>query len=321
MTQQAKKRQHYVPQFYLNSFASKRKKNFKITFYDKVSKSDVPVNVRDVAQENKFYNVTAQNFKETFGFEPPSDYNEQELEDTFSVYEGQWATVFREISERYEKEKISNKFQFPFISSSEKKSLSSFIALQAIRTPAFRDRANLLSGFLEKNLDNELAALFKDRQYDDAHFYIHILSGVLDRLSENFLDNFNWVCAFSEKPLITSDNPLAQIFHLKNRSQYNGKDWPEPPYFEEYSIALTPNILLILSHKNDEGFESLIPKSDFLLTDHLHIRYTRYHIINSSRKIFFFDKTELKYIKKRISYMIQNKENYLDNTKFIVSAP
>lgn len=320
MSKQIKKRQHYVPQFYLNQFAFKVKRNnFFVNHYDKVLGMSFTDNVKNVAEEHKFYDVKAKSLEEKYGLSVPDDFDEQELENKFAFFEGEWSIVIKAITERYLKS--NGIFPMPFLTTEEKSSLSRFIALQAIRTPSFRDRANRLANFLSKNLDEKFASVFEEMEYDELNFYLHIHSGVIDRLAENILENFNWITAFSEKRLITSDNPLSQVFHLRHSNQYDGVNWPKPPYFEEYSIALNPNVLLILAQKDNKGFESLIPSEDFFLNDRLHRRYTRHHIINSSRKIIYFDKEQLNYVKGMMFRMSQRKEDFLDNSKFIVSAP
>jgi hypothetical protein len=320
MSKQVKKRQHYVPQFYLRQFAFKVKKDKDhiINHYDKVLNMNRADNVNNVAEEHKFYDVPSKSLQEKYGLVVPKDYDEQELENTFAFFEGEWGAVFRKISEKYNKE--SNAQPTQFLTDEEKGPLSRFIALQAIRTPAWRNKANKMAQFIA-GVDKNLARIFDEFDYDEFNFYFHIHSGVIDRLSNYIRDNFNWIIAYSKKRLITTDNPLAHVVHLKYRSQYAENSWPAPPYFEEYSIALNPHLLLILAQKDKTGFETLFPSSDFGLTNRLHLRYTRHHIINASRKIFYFDNEQLKYVKDMMYRMASRGEDFQDNTKYIVSVP
>ncbi|MEI2393594.1 DUF4238 domain-containing protein [Priestia megaterium] len=320
MSNQIKRRQHYVPQFYLRQFAFKKKgKNHFIHYYDKILSKEWTDNVKNVAEEHKLYNVSAQMFKEKFGLSVHEGYQEQELENTFGVLEGEWSSVFKVIHDRYKAAKEKNAYLKPFLDDKEKESLSKFIAHQAIRTPSWWNKANTIARFLSDQ-DEIFSKLFEDFNYDNLMFYMHYHSGFVDRYSTHILENFNWIIAYSEKNLITSDNPLSHVFHLKHRSQYDEINWPDPPYFEEYSIALNPNLLLILAQKDNTHFKDF-ETEDYSLNNRLHLRYTRHHIISASRSLFYLNKDDLQYAKGIMYRASLRGEDFVDNTKFIVSVP
>lgn len=322
MTKQIKKRQHYVPQFYLRQFACKIKKDkdYFINSYDKILNMDRVDNVNSVAEEHKYYDIKASELNERFGLKVPEDFDEQELENTFAFWEAEWAGVFRNALERTISFKDSECFPNQFFSEEEKEKLSRFIALQAIRTPSWKKRAENLATFISSN--DLFEGIFDDFAYDEYSFYFHIHTGVVDRLARFFLNEFNWIVGHSKTPLVATDSPLAHVVHLKNKTQVpQGDGWPAPPYFEEYSICINPHVILILAQKDNTGFETLIPSVDFELTPRLYQRYLKHHIVSSSRKLFYLNKTELNHLKRIMLSMSNRREDYIDNSKYIVSVP
>jgi len=233
------KRQHYVPQFYLRQFASEVKgDNYFIKHFDKIRRVYDRANVASIAKKHKYYDVTPEQLHER-GITVPENYNPQELEHLFSTLEGDWAILFKNISQRqgqlegYDEDQINQ-----LLKEKEKRLISEFLALQAIRTPSWRSKWEIILGNFNDAIAQSIGIDLKKSlgDMDSYYFYQHIHSGVIERLGDFFFTSFDWFLCYSPVRLYTSDNPLARIFHLEKARQIKDDEWPEPPYFEEYQL-------------------------------------------------------------------------------------
>lgn len=300
------KRQHYVPQFYLKRFSDNKGDSFHITYFDKIRNVTDSSNIKSIAKSNKYYDVTVEKLAE-YDYDIPEEmWDPQQLEQYFSLLESDWALVIAQLQQTFEENNFAlEEFIKNFNLNTEQFfKISHFLALQAVRTPAWKNQAAILQSTLA-NVDDDLLKRISEVNYDEFAFYIHINEGVIERLSEFLRNNFDWSFGFSEDPLVTSDNPLCRVFHVLNNMQLTSvNELPLPPFFEEYSIALTPNILLILNQKNPIFVPDKVTTTNFIVSPLLHRRYARLQIVNSIRNVFHI-KSQTKRIKAYIKRMDQ----------------
>ena len=106
-----KKKQHYVPRFYLKEFSNRSKKNqYYIYCYDKRTDNIRPQNIYNSAMEKYFYDKTS-----------PTT-----IEDRLSNIELEVSTIYH---------KIINDKDLKNLTFEEKKLLAEYIWIQDLRTP------------------------------------------------------------------------------------------------------------------------------------------------------------------------------------------
>jgi hypothetical protein len=129
MTRTSAKKQHYIPQFLLRNFATGPRKHARVWVLDKRDKSVRPASVRDVAHENRFYEIG-----------DPSGHR-LGLEDLLAHNDSNSARVIGTVLR-------SESLVLP---EEDKLRLSLFVACQMCRTPKVRkDLENLFQMIVEK---------------------------------------------------------------------------------------------------------------------------------------------------------------------------
>ncbi len=132
-----KKKQHYVPQFYLNEFADAA---HQLYVFDKFERRSYRTQVSNIANERYFYDFPQDDDSNSDGisdadlqisYKYKGDIPDaQVIEDTFSALEGDYSKAFRDIQQTIAERKP--------LSFKQKYILSHFIAVQYRRTPEHR---------------------------------------------------------------------------------------------------------------------------------------------------------------------------------------
>src|SRR4030067_3418519 len=86
MSKEKKRKQHYVPRFYLKSFAVPKKGEYYTNCFEKSNFNQFEVNIKDVGCENYFYEIAK---------DVP-----QEMEDTLSEFENEFSQVYNKLVSR-----------------------------------------------------------------------------------------------------------------------------------------------------------------------------------------------------------------------------
>lgn len=127
----ATKKQHYVPQNYLDAFAE----NGQLWVFDKTNGASFRSSVRDAGERNRFYDLPE--LDEVAGVD-------QALERSFQPLEGAAAAVLRDLLAALEAG------SFVAITQAQRIDLSLYLALQLLRTPESRESSKQLSLALHK---------------------------------------------------------------------------------------------------------------------------------------------------------------------------
>lgn len=214
------KKQHYVPQFYLENFSNASKNGFYIFCFDKERNTSYINNIKQIAQENKFYETEEVSIEKGLG----------KLEEVAS----------RHINKiiQHEKYKLLNDKQLRF-------DLSEYIITQYVRTKAMRIK---IEEFFEKipNKEEQMtefpySAQFKTTK-DEAKFGHIALTSDQDRYLQSQIAMKKWILIKNKTELnfCTSDNPIV-IFN-KNGTSYLNR--PESHIF----IPITPKLCLCFAN-------------------------------------------------------------------------
>lgn len=195
-----KKRQHYVPQFYLKNFSSRKtvkaKKSFSTHFFDKPTERTGMINIKNIAQENYFYGSK----------------NDQKLEDELSKIESRCSSIYG---------RIINNRDITILEFARNRSLMSlFLGVQFIRTKFFREAVSMHTAYIKNKLLDEFdylgEELFSDfeemlKEESKKKFHLDFLnySSIAD-FAKLFLSK-KWILLdnSTEIPFFTSDNPIV----------------------------------------------------------------------------------------------------------------
>ena len=242
MSKQNKPRkQHYVPQYYLRNFHSKKKfKGYKnngepkyeywIYFYDKTTKITKEVEVECVGQKKYFYDIPESLLLHILVINPKiieKIIEKAYLEKDFWLnYDKRASILLKEILQKLEKKHSCNKGVDEIdniIDYQDKEKIIILMVMQLIRTPKFRDKITDISGAIaqrkelwttgEKQLDYLIEKILK--AILDAPQYLHAKNYIcnLERIEEIYCSlkerPFFIGINTSNKPLITSDSPVV----------------------------------------------------------------------------------------------------------------
>jgi len=203
--------QHYVPQFYLRNFSNNGE---NIWVYDKFNNNKFHPNVKNVACERFFYDVS--DIDSAAGVD-------QFMEKYFYPLEESTKTVIDEICESIKRKNFSR------LNSEQRISLAQYIALQYMRTKESRNRIiELYEKFIEESFRNYIK--LKNSDLADAKFEIGIKktmeatlhsTALLDydhlQTISHIIYNHIWVLFENSTPipLYTSDHPIVKHNHPK----------------------------------------------------------------------------------------------------------
>ncbi len=278
-----KKKQHLVPQSYLRRFADERGRLF---VYDKVLRSRYSNTVRNVAQENGFYDLPREAF-------PPGAegdaVNLQAVEDVLSIYEGQFAETCAGLIDDVEAKGIGPE---------QKRVMALFIAIQLLRTREARD---MIVEFWNK-AGQVITDVFAEARFPDAppdlyprfsldknteslwHTQFMLDENTLRAMSVTLLGHI-WQIGVNDTDhsFYTSDHPVVKHAHLRHPlKSMAGIGSPGI----EVAFPLTPRYILTLAERTT--FRSLEPQDGkaLLLTADNVTWYNDLQVSGSYRQIF-----------------------------------
>lgn len=125
-----KVRQHYVPRFYLEKFAIRRKRGFIIKCFDKINQKSYVENIIKIGMENYFFDKK----------DPPL------IEEHFAEKEYEHSKIYNKIVSQ---ESIEN------INDNEKFKMCEYIFFQNERTRATRERNKQITKIVYKYLEKK----------------------------------------------------------------------------------------------------------------------------------------------------------------------
>lgn len=296
--EEKKKKQHYVPQCYLEAWAIKG--THQVHVYDKLKKKPRKNNIKDVASENYFYDI---NFRKALSRkeqnllavseESLEEISKQQfLENFFADHiEGELSRLLNRLID-----KLSNltprKLKKHFISRYDKWKFSRHLSFQHIRTKAVRNAIDDVSDCLqqmlkEMNVSSEMVSGMKPTKDSTKLIHAQMISdqeGIAN--STRRFNSFVWILAINDttKEFITSDNPITTRPHVSN------------PYMSmsglmskgvEVFYPISPRIMLIMF---DREYHKQIVKWDrhyFVIRDARDIdSYNLLTVIHSTRCVF-----------------------------------
>ena len=245
------KKQHYVQQSYLRRFSSNEK---QIYVYDKVLGKDFLSGISDVAQESHFYRLP--NDLKTQDGKPINAEDPLIVEKTFQKIEGR------------ANQDIQTLIELPVeasIPTETRENLSIFLAIQFLRTRAYR---NLVVETAEKLAQAIALDAIKENFGEEALKYAPKISfkdkaaGLFqsqqifdfDKLAgfAEVLYNHIWILCINDtgKPLYTSDTPVVMHTPLKDQLPAVGIASPGI----EIAFPLSPSRVLTLADREIYGF-------------------------------------------------------------------
>lgn len=204
------KKQHYVPRFYLKSFANERS---QIYVYDKPLSKSFSAHVDDVASTKYFYDI--KELDDLVGIP-------QTLEKFFHPIEDTGADAIRHILTQFQNGIFSR------IGNDWRRIMSEYLAIQFMRTPEFRTTLvelsekvlqSLFITFLSANhpelLKNEIAVEINKDKIPKLHAQQLLNFEWVSRLSATIEDHFWMIVLNNTKvPFYTSDSPFVKHGHL-----------------------------------------------------------------------------------------------------------
>lgn len=241
-----KKRQHYVPKFYLKRFADSKDQVF---VFDKFENKDFRTHINNIAQETYFYD---------FPGELLSLEERQLVENAFAEFDNWCAKIiqnfFEEITVRRKGKKPT---QRKILHKKEKIQLAEFMVLQLFRTKEFRETWIEMSEkafqvILEKFIipSNPITAPDKykveyNRDFASVDQAAFVFNEETLRTFVGILVSHIWLIGLNEtkKTLWTSDHPFTRRAHLK-RDFISHTGIASPGI--EIAFPLSPRVILIL---------------------------------------------------------------------------
>ena len=213
-----KKKQHYVPQFYLNEFADA---HHQLYVFDKFERRSYRTQVGNIANERYFYDFPQDDNSDSNGISDADVQisfkykgaipNAQVIEDTFSALEGDYSTAFRDIQQT-----IADRKPLSF---KQKYILSHFIAVQYRRTPEHR---RLLMEASEKfvaklwektHADHPSIRVKFNPKYASLAQAVDMFDPFANTELIQVLMSHIWMIGLNESnsPLYTSDQPVVKM--------------------------------------------------------------------------------------------------------------
>lgn len=226
-----KKKQHYVPQGYLEAWAIPG--THQIYVYDKQLNSSRKSNITDVASENYFHDIDFTDIlSETDlkkigleGSDPAKLDDKQYIENFFSnQIEGNYKTHLRNIIDKLQKMTPWEVINCFFISERDKVDFSYHLAYQYIRVKAVRNSMMDSMDCLNQVLTDLGASteVIEKYSFPKSHLpYIHgqmILNmKEIEELAESFF-TLTWILYINrtEQPFFTSDSPIGTEAHVSD---------------------------------------------------------------------------------------------------------
>lgn len=255
---QKQKKQHYVPQFYLNAWRIPNTN--QINVYDIKTNKNRVNNVEDVASENHFYDMDFSEILNTLEIYPsnvdPGEIknieNQQHIEKFLSSeIENKFAPLLTNIINKVDK---MNKWEHDncfFISDDDKTYLSFLFAIQKIRVKSVRnfmlENSDCLNQiFIDMKIpeSNRKKFLVSKKEAKNTHCGMMLDIKLLLDLAYCF-QQLTWTLGINKtnQHFYTSDNPIGQRAHIhdafKSMSGLASKGI-------EVFFLISPNLILII---------------------------------------------------------------------------
>jgi len=264
---QRKRKQHYIPRFYLKNFAILKDDEYYTNCFEKSSFKQFEVNIKDVGCENLFYEI-AKNVP-------------QEMEDALAEFENEFAQVYN---------KLVSSASVRSLKWKEKEVFAQFIMIQEVRTREMRENLRdmvkkaknwLADTRLSKDLQKQIKEISSEEGIRDFH-----LDMVKRAFSKNYplvemLLDMKWAIGENntKMPFWTSDHPV---------NRYNPIDFS--PYGNlgllcrgiEVSFPLTPRIQISFCDPIEYFFN---PEKSVCIEDNV-LFYNTLQLRSSTRHIF-----------------------------------
>lgn len=191
-------KQHYVPQFYLKNFSSRKtvkgKKHYSINCFDKELGTNYVAKIKNIAQEKFFYEETGRS-----------------LEKEISEIESACSKVLKDL--------ISSKNEKLLEVDKERSIISLFLALQFIRTKEVREMikesVSEIKTFLyedrEKLPESWINQLEQNNEDYGKLLHINHFKHILEYSEMFFSKKWCFIINSTESSFWTSDNPLVKF--------------------------------------------------------------------------------------------------------------
>ncbi|MEW6126750.1 MAG: DUF4238 domain-containing protein [Acidobacteriota bacterium] len=276
-----KKKQHYVPQFYLSFFTEDGDHLF---VYDKFKREIRPDTTLNVGHENYFYELPSKLITDKRRAE---GIHEKYIEDRFAELEGRFKPII---------EKAINLLEDQFLSEELVQALAVVLTFQILRTRDMRNQIiegeraygqALIDSLMKLNFPDlpKGTATLKVTEGFEAFIHAqHIFDEENIREMAESLSKMIWVVAVNKtnQPFYTSDNPVVKDNHIK---EIGKRGWLSPGV--EINFPLNPNrLLLIYERTHFKDYE----KADGCIVTLTEVdevnEFNRYQVINSHRQIY-----------------------------------
>ena len=237
-----KKKQHFVPKFYLKRFTYD---DHRLFVFDKFKKKSYGSNINDVASERYFYDFPGD-VADQHSIDP------QLIENALSEIEDGFAKTVGSFLKRVQRETKR------IIKPRHKKAISYFIGLQSTRTKEHRRfQKQMIEGGMEA-----LISKTREDDSDDEYFvevdedYVSLLQAMsmfnpyFQRQLTKVLQNHIWLLGVNNttQPLYTSDHPIVKMPHKKDPHQIQSHSGFASEGIE-IALPLTPKYILILCER------------------------------------------------------------------------
>lgn len=279
-----KKKQHFVPRFYLNTFSRDEEEPYRLYCYDLPENKVFCSNTKKIAQKSYFYDLSDQQY----------------AENKFADFERHFAKAYY---------KLIDAAHVDALTASERDIISLFVSHQHIRTQKFREIVQQASEHTLETVDAEIED-DPGREMVEAgttergakEWQLQLMVNALEDFAD-LLNGMNWFLFINETdyPLWTSDHPIA-IFNTTN-------DNPVPEKGIEnrgtrIHVPLTPDLLLGM-YDPKAYFYSL---DNAELTEKKDVNYqNRLQVEHSYRQVYSTEK-DFKYARE----VIEENQEYAD---------
>ncbi len=257
-----KKKEHYVPQGYLENWCIPGSK--QVNVFDK-EKDEIRTNsIEDIASENYFYDLNLEGvlskeeikFYNLEGVDLSRIDDKQYIENYFANHiEGAFKTLLEKLIFRSRAMSPWKIRHCSFIKKKDVRSFSVFMALQYIRVKDVRNSIEELADLLQQALTDQGAPQSMIEKYGSISKkevkYVHgrmiFDSKEISKIANTFADHI-WLLLKNntKKPFFTSDNPIGTTEHIKHPYMSMGGLSAKGV---EVFFPLAPDLMLILLEK------------------------------------------------------------------------
>lgn len=270
MSRQNKRKQHYVPRFYLKNFAVLRNGEYSISCFEKSSFNQFQVNIKDVGCEHYFYEIA--------GKVP------QEMENTLSEFESQFTQVY---------DKLVSSGSVRCLKWKEKEVIARFITIQELRTREMREHLRDMIKNLNTWLSKKPLSKDMEKQLKEINTEKGVRTLQLGTIKETlFQDNALVDMLLDLKWAIFENNTKMSFWtsdHPVNR--YNPIDFS--PYGNlgtlcrgiQIFFPLTPRLIVAFFDPIEYFFE---PEKGVCIKDNV-LFYNTLQLRNNTRHVFSID--------------------------------